>query len=59
MMQRQPQIEILKRDLEMLREDIHTHKDHMMRITCAAERLAEAIKILAKGSTAPKQTRNV
>ena len=39
---------MLRRDLEMLREDLQTNKDHTNRIACAAERLAVAIKLLAK-----------
>jgi hypothetical protein len=42
------QAETLRRQLEAVREDLATNKDHTNRIACAAERLAVAIKLLAK-----------
>jgi len=42
------EVEILRREYEMLRQDLQTHKDHQARIVCAAQRLGRAIQLLAK-----------
>jgi hypothetical protein len=43
-----PEIQILQREHELLRQDLETHRDHAARITAAAERLGKAIQLLAK-----------
>ena len=47
-MKKATEVEILRREYEMLRQDLQTHKDHQARIVCAAQRLGRAIQLLAK-----------